>query len=107
MQKFYLAWDNARHAVGIASIDRQHRELMDMVNDFSEEIAHGCDYEKVLQKIEQVLIFTEDHFSHEEQLMRDHGFPGLERHAVEHAALLREIALFKETLAPATPGAPC
>lgn len=104
MQKFYLTWDDSRHSLGIASIDQQHRGLMDMVNNLSEEVVHGYDLEKVLQQIDQILIYTEDHFSHEEQLMRDHGFPDLERHTVEHATLLGEIATLRETLKPDHPG---
>jgi len=100
MKKFYLVWDDSRHKLGIASIDRQHRGLMDLVNELSEEVEHGCDYARVRQKIEQILRFTEDHFAHEEELMRQHDFPGLAQHVVEHGKLLEEISTLLETLTP-------
>lgn len=100
MQKFYLVWDESRHNLGISSIDRQHRELVEMVNELAEVIVHDCNCEKARQLMDQLLILTEDHFGHEEDLMRKHSIPGLASHAEAHAKLLREAAELVETLAP-------
>lgn len=97
MQKFYLVWDESRHALGIPSLDRQHREMMDLVNELAEAVAHGCDYERAHQQMEKILDFVADHFAHEEILMRQHDFPGAEQHAAEHEKLLREAATLMET----------
>lgn len=100
MQKFYLVWEENRHALGIPSIDQQHRDLMDLVNELTEAVAHGCDFEQALRQMEKILDFAAGHFAHEEALMRQHGFPGLEQHAAEHEKLLREAATLMKTLSP-------
>ncbi|PWB54158.1 MAG: hypothetical protein C3F18_06920 [Nitrosomonadales bacterium] len=97
MQKFHLAWDESRHSLGIPSLDRQHRGMMDLVNELAEAVAHGCSYEQAHQQMEKILDFVADHFADEEALMRKHDFPGLKQHAAEHEKLLREAATLMET----------
>ena len=104
MQKFYLAWDDSRHTLGIASMDRQHRELVDRVNELAEAVAHGCDCEQARLRMESLIRFTQGHFVHEESLMRAYGFPGLEQHAAEHEEVLREALTLMEALSPSNTG---
>ncbi|MDP2197222.1 MAG: bacteriohemerythrin, partial [Sulfurimicrobium sp.] len=100
MQKFYLVWDESRHALGIPSIDAEHRGLMALVNELSELVAHGSDFEQARRQMEKILDFAADHFRREEALMRRHGFPGLEQHAVEHEKLLHKATTLMETYDP-------
>jgi hemerythrin-like metal-binding protein len=100
MQKFHLAWDDSRHTLGIASIDSQHRGLMDMINELAEAVAHDCDCEQARQYMANIIRFTEEHFAHEEDLMRRHDFPGREKHAAEHKEVLRQAATMMEALKP-------
>lgn len=100
MQKFYLVWDESRHALGIPSLDREHREMMGLVNELAEAVAQGCDFERGRRLMEEALDCVARHFSHEEKLMRQHAFPGLEQHAAEHEKLLHEAATLMETYDP-------
>jgi len=104
MHKFYLVWDESRHALGIPSIDQQHRELMSLVNELSVAVENGCDCELAQRRMKKLLDFAAEHFSYEEALMREHGFPGLEQHAAEHAKILEEAANLMETLLPENSG---
>lgn len=100
MQKFHLAWDDRRHTLGIASMDSQHRGLMDMINALAEAVAHDCDCEQARRHMANIIRFTEEHFAHEEDLMRRHDFPGREKHAAEHKEALRQAATMMEALKP-------
>jgi len=100
MQKFHLAWDDSRHTLGIASIDSQHRGLMDMINELAEAVAHGCDCGLAHRKMANIISFTEEHFAHEEDLMRRHDFPGEGKHTAEHQEVLRQAITLMETLKP-------
>ena len=100
MQKFHLAWDDSRHTLGIASIDSQHRGLMDMINELVDVVERGCDCEVARQHMAKIIRFTEEHFAHEEALMRQHGFPGWEKHAAEHQEMLRQAITMTEALKP-------
>lgn len=100
MQKFHLVWDESRHAIGIPSIDREHRGMIALVNELAEAVAHGCDYPLAHQQMGQIFDFVADHFANEEAMMRRHGFPGLEQHAEEHRMLLDKIVTLMETYDP-------
>jgi hemerythrin-like metal-binding protein len=100
MQKFHLVWNESLHALGIPSMDSEHRGLIKLVNELADAVAHGCDCERARQQMEKTLDFAAEHFAHEEALMRRHGFPGLEQHAAEHERLLREATNLMETLTP-------
>ena len=77
--------------VGVRAFDRDHRRLVEMLN----EIAYAIDAESspkaVAELIRQLAEETEDHFSREEAFLRGCGYPGLDRHVVEHHRLLEEI----------------
>jgi hemerythrin-like metal-binding protein len=100
MKKFHLVWDENRYALGIPSLDSEHRSLMNLVNELSEAVAQDCDCEQARQKMEKILDFAADHFAHEEDLMRRHGFPGVQQHTADHEKLLREATNLMETLSP-------
>lgn len=100
MKKFHLAWDDSRHTLGIASIDSQHRGLMDMINDLAEAVAHNCDCELARRHMANIIRFTEEHFAHEEDLMHQHNFPGREKHAAEHQEVLRQAVTMMDAIKP-------
>lgn len=104
MQKFRLTWNEKRHGLGIASIDSQHRGLVELVNILSEAMEQGCDHEQAHRHMDNLLRFAGTHFAHEEELMREHGFPDFERHAAEHARLLQEATTMMGALDPDNPG---
>lgn len=100
MHKFHLAWDDSRHTLGIASIDSQHRELVDMINALAEIVEHDCDCELARRHMANIIRFTEDHFAHEEDLMRRHDFPVRENHAAAHREVLRQAVTMMDALQP-------
>lgn len=100
MQKFHLAWDDSRHTLGIASIDDQHRGLMDKINELVDVVERGCDFEMARQLMANIIRFTEEHFAHEEDLMHQHNFPGRDKHAAEHRVVLRQAVTMTEALKP-------
>jgi len=71
---------------GIESIDAQHAKLLEMINLLVASMADG-DSRPVLESlIEKLYAFAQSHFAHEEELMEQAGFAGLEAHRKEHLA---------------------
>jgi hemerythrin len=91
MPKQLLAWNEARHSTGIASIDNQHKEMVRLVNELEDAIRQGCGHEETKRRLGEIIAFIGGHFAHEEQLMQEHGFPELESHRAEHARLLEGV----------------
>ncbi len=82
-------------AVGIETIDSQHRELFKRINDLLVAIKeHRCKAE-----IDGTIKFLDDyalfHFGEEEKRMAAAGYDGLEDHKVQHAAYMKNIAELK------------
>jgi len=78
-------------SVKVRAFDRDHRGLVEFLN----EIAYAIDARIAPDALADLIRHLADeaaaHFSREEAFLRGTGFPGLDRHAVEHRRLLGEI----------------
>ena len=82
-----LAWKDGFEC-GHAPIDLQHRNLFRVANELlAQVLAHGSADETGIL-IERLLTDVAQHFSDEEEILRQLGFADLEQHAAEHARLL-------------------
>lgn len=84
---------NETHAVGVAEIDEQHAELVELVNRLCTTLRVGDDL--VGESLFKVLLaYAEYHFATELRLMLQHGYPDREEHDAEHERLVRELRRF-------------
>jgi hemerythrin len=70
-------------AIGVASIDAQHRELFDRVAQF-EGALERSDATAVADALDFLRSYAAVHFADEEKLMREGGFPAQEEHRAQH-----------------------
>lgn len=91
MLRNHLAWDNQRHSVGIASIDSQHQRMIELINHINDTLSDTEKIGDAWEAVDELLVFTETHFAHEEEVMAQHGYPGLACHAEEHRKLLAQM----------------
>jgi hemerythrin len=98
-------------SVGINKIDEQHQELLKITNDLFNHCVGDEETEKAYLKkvIKGVVDYIKVHFSTEEKLMRQMGFPGYGGHKKEHDVFVltvveqvRNIEDKKFSLAPFT-----
>lgn len=86
-------WDNSI-ALGIPTIDEQHKALFGWVNTLNEAIKNGDGSEAVGEIIWKLITYVTEHFTEEERLMLSFNYPGLAAHRREHdqfVSRLREI----------------
>ena len=86
-------WDNGI-ALGIPTIDEQHKALFGWVNTLDEAIKNGDGSEAVVEIIWKLITYVTGHFTEEERLMLSYSYPGLAAHRKEHdqfVSRLREI----------------
>ncbi len=71
--------------IGVAPIDRQHRELFERID----ALVNACQAGRCRDEVADLMGFLQDyvqiHFSEEEELMRLSGYPDRPEHAREHA----------------------
>ncbi len=72
-----LTWSNQLN-VGIASVDQQHKRLVEILNQLDETVAIGDEPQAILGLIEALIDYTRYHFEHEESLMREAGYDAKE-----------------------------
>jgi len=85
-----LNWKN-EYSVGVPSIDGQHHKLFDMLNQLHEAMKSGVGAKVVPVILNNLISYTRDHFSDEEQSMRQAGYPAYVAHKAEHDKLADEV----------------
>jgi hemerythrin-like metal-binding protein len=85
-----LAW-NDRYAVGDASVDHEHRELIDLINRLHAELMAGDPEEDVEGFLGDLHRGISAHFALEEALMRARRYDQYAAHKADHERLLDEI----------------
>lgn len=90
----YLVW-TADLDTGIEPIDKQHRGIVDLINELNEaNETHNVDVIKnVLNKL---IDYTASHFSYEEDLLIKANYPYVKAHKRLHEIFIKRIEDFKQ-----------
>lgn len=80
-------------ALGITSIDEQHKELFGFANRIYDLlIVHfddvSTEYDEILNAIDELKKFTKLHFQSEEELFAKYAYPDANDHIAEHRAFM-------------------
>jgi hemerythrin len=85
------AW-NEDIAVGVESIDAEHRLQVGLVSALQELVRQGRDAELVARTMAQLVDFTSVHFLSEELMMRLYAYPQHDAHKLEHGRLTDQLS---------------
>lgn len=77
--------------LGIKVLDEQHGRFIGYINDTWEALERGDGCEEFLHILNQLLDYALEHFSCEEALMREHGYPDYEAHKQRHSDTAGEL----------------
>jgi hemerythrin-like metal-binding protein len=78
-----FTWDDSI-ALGIPSIDAQHKALFGWINTLNEAVKNGDGSAEVDKIIWKLISYVTEHFSDEERLMLSCNYPALAGHRKEH-----------------------
>ena len=97
-------WD-AKYATGIVEIDAQHQYLFALTNRLLRNTAENASLPIMAVTLAQLDDYVNEHFTAEEQMLREAGYNELADHVAQHHALklrLNEYGkrLLDETLSP-------
>jgi hemerythrin-like metal-binding protein len=79
-----LQWHDNVYSIGVDEIDRQHKELVQMINSAHECARSGGDSGETLALVRAMLDYATEHFATEEAMMRGAGYHGMDAHLGEH-----------------------
>jgi hemerythrin len=90
-----MTW-NAALSVGHPEMDRQHKHLVDLVNQLHEQMLSGEANASLGELLDKLLQYAASHFAAEERLMAQSNYPGLAAHRLEHEDLARRASAFRD-----------
>jgi hemerythrin len=82
---FVIEWRDG-FRTGVAEIDGEHRHLFALVK--------RLEMENVKETLDELLEYVVSHFTHEQALMENSGYPGFEAHLALHEELSAQVAEF-------------
>lgn len=86
----YLQW-NDKFSVGVASVDHEHRQLIELISDFQRKIGAEDSLELRLDYLGETYAKISAHFALEEKLMRDSQYDRYQDHKSDHEKLLDQL----------------
>jgi hemerythrin len=90
-----ITW-GPRLETGITIIDSQHKRLVDIINEFNDALVAGRSNEIMGAIFDELVAYTETHFSVEEKLMENHGYEHIEDHRKEHRVFTDQIKMDRD-----------
>lgn len=100
-----LNW-KPEYSVGIESMDAEHREMIDLINEVYAKLGASPQEEEVEECLENIYTAISLHFALEERIMRDNSYVEYAEHKEDHEDLLDEIRdLMDEFVADSRTGA--
>jgi len=91
----YFEWKNDL-SVGNEFIDRDHRKLVEMVNALYDALAQGKANDVMGKVLNNLIIYTKEHFQREEAEMQRIKYPQFGLHKLEHEKLIKEVEQLKK-----------
>ena len=78
-------------SVGNASVDHEHRELIELINNLHGKLRRGASQDDVVEALGEIYAQISAHFALEEKIMRDAHYEDYTPHKTDHEALLDQL----------------
>lgn len=88
-----IAWNDSL-SVGIAEIDLQHKQLIELLNRLHSSKATGKGNDVLGAILHELADYTKKHFAYEEALLAQESYPGLVEHKASHDRLTERVMKF-------------
>jgi hemerythrin len=85
-----------RFFIGVPQIDKHHLHLVDLLNSTYRDFLRNAPPEILAELFEELIDYATYHFSAEEQLMLESGFPGREKHQEKHTEFANHLTEMHE-----------
>jgi hemerythrin len=89
-------------SVGIDFIDADHQQSIMLLTELQELVGSGQPRAAAVEKLDELIEFSEQHFRLEERLMKENNYREFAQHQALHKELLQQTAELRERLASGT-----
>jgi len=94
------------YSVNITELDEQHKHLVETLNTLQEAVEAGRESDTLEDSILVLMDYAVEHFSSEELLMAQHGYPAYEEHRAQHEDFMEKVGGYRERLNKGEPSLP-
>ena len=92
-----ITW-NEEMSVNIEKMDKQHKILIDNLNNLFKAMLDGKAQEIINKTVDELIDYADFHFNAEEDYFERHKYPESNAHKIQHSFYKDEILLFKKEL---------
>jgi hemerythrin len=89
-----VTWSD-KYSVKNSLIDSQHKKLLTIINDLHTAMKAGKSKEIMQKIIDDLVMYTKEHFKTEEDIMLRAKYSGFPEHKVEHDLLAKKVVDFQ------------
>ena len=97
----FIEWTDD-YNVGIAQIDREHQQLVEMINGLDEAVNRGLGKLALATILDGMAAYAAHHFRYEEEIFERLGYPDASLHKSEHAFFAQRVQEFRAGLEAGT-----
>ena len=83
-------------SIGIPKIDTEHQKLVAILNQLDEAMKTGKGTRVMGDILDQLVEYTQFHFTQEEKQMADADYPDLHLHESQHRQLVEKVVKFQQ-----------
>jgi diguanylate cyclase (GGDEF)-like protein/hemerythrin-like metal-binding protein len=77
--------------LGVSILDAQHVAMANFIQGILDSLMDGDQSSKLQQRVELLIELCQIHFQTEEDLMKSHNIPGLDKHQIDHQRQLKSL----------------
>jgi hemerythrin-like metal-binding protein len=85
-----------KYSVGISQIDAQHQGLVRLINELHAAMGAGHGKDAVGKILDELVRYTQSHFSYEETLLKQRGYSKFAAHQAIHKTLTAQVVDLRE-----------
>ena len=85
---------NKSHAVFVPEIDDEHRVVFGAAEELHQALGGGAPLFQIQEILHRLIACTEDHFAHEERLMRNGHYESFQWHKQQHDTVRKRLRQF-------------
>jgi len=79
------------YSVGVASVDLEHREMIDLINAVHDNLSNNASRDQIEDFLGEIYTKISAHFALEEKIMKSQAYDEYQGHKEDHEKLLDEI----------------
>ncbi len=88
-----IEW-NSKYILGVDSIDKQHKRLVDLINKLYADFGSKRGKESLIKVVDELIQYTQYHFGYEEEIFQKIGYKETVNHNAEHANFIKKVDSF-------------